>query len=53
MVKAKNLSLLLVNLTLRYPTWHSISDWAMQTIMLRSRSDEVIFLHPLVKFGEA
>ena len=52
-LKKKSLSLLLINLTLRYPTWHSLSDWARKTIMPRPRSDEVIVLHPLVRFGKA
>ena len=49
----KNLNLLLRNLTLRYPTWLSLSDGAVKAIMPRSRSDEVVIFHSFVGFKEA
>ena len=53
MGRVKNLSLLLRNLTLGYPTCLSLPGWIAVTIVPCPWSDEVVIFHPFVRFGEA
>ena len=48
----ENLNLLLRNLTLRYPTWLSLSDGAVKAIMPHSRSYQIVAFHTLVRFRQ-
>jgi len=41
------------DLNLGYPTWLSLSNWAMQTIMSCPRDYQEVILHTLIGFREA
>ena len=41
------------DLNLGYPTWLSLLDWAMKTVVPFTRDYQKVILHALIRFWEA
>ena len=48
MAKLKELNLMPRDLTLGYPTWLSLSSWAMKSVVPFPRGNQVVILHALI-----